>query len=330
MDKNKYENLVTPCFILDKGMLVRSIREFRAALDGYFPRNTIGYSVKTNSLPTALVIAREAGCDAEVVSHDEYQLARLCGFTPDRIIYNGPMKSKETFLEAITGDACVNIEAQREIEWLKELPEDGQYDVGIRLNVDITEVSPDDGKPGEEFSRFGFCFENGELEAAIRRIQTLPNVHVAGLHLHRTSKTRSTRFYANLIKYASGVIDSLGLKLQWLDIGGSYFGIFPNAPTFEDYAKSIYEAMPKGLDLTKLNVIVEPGNALLAAAFSYLSTVIDVKRLENVTVVTTDGTRNDVDPLFAKKRLSERNTVPARDIRYRCPAMDMWCDMPGV
>lgn len=301
MDKIEYGNLTTPCFILDKEMLVRSIREFRRALDRHFPRNTIGYSVKTNSLPGALVIAREAGCDAEVVSHDEYRLARLCGFTPDRIIYNGPMKSKETFLEAVTGGACVNLETQREIEWLRELPEDGQYEVGIRLNVDITKVSPEDGKPGEEFSRFGFCFENGELEAAIRRIQALPNARVAGLHLHRTSKTRSTRFYANLIKYASGVIDSIGLKLKWLDIGGSYFGIFPNAPTFEDYAKAIYEAMLRGLDLTKLNVIVEPGNALLAAAFSYLSTVIDVKRLENVTVVTTDGTRNDVDPLFAKK-----------------------------
>ena len=47
------------------------------------------------------------------------------------IVFNGPMKSKSQFLEAVMGGAIVNIETHREIAWLKELPIDGHYKVGI-------------------------------------------------------------------------------------------------------------------------------------------------------------------------------------------------------
>ena len=82
-------------------------------------------------------LASEMGAYAEVVSYDEYQLARLCGFEIDHIVYNGPMKSKETFIEAVANGAIVNIETKRELEWLKELPSDGHFNVGIRLNINI-------------------------------------------------------------------------------------------------------------------------------------------------------------------------------------------------
>ena len=46
---------------------------------------------------------------------------------------------------------------------------------------------------------------------------------------------------------------------------------------------------------------MEPGNALTASCISFLSEVIDVKRVDDKTrFVTTDGSRNDVDPFFRK------------------------------
>lgn len=114
-----YYNLLTPCFILDEAEFKRGVDEFGGAMRSQFGRVEIGYSVKTNSLPYTMRMAGKFGCMAEVVSHDEYQLACICGFNPDRIIYNGPMKSKETFLESIKGGAVVNLETKRELEWLK-------------------------------------------------------------------------------------------------------------------------------------------------------------------------------------------------------------------
>lgn len=298
-DITKITKLETPCFVLDKAELERSINGFNDALAENFKKYIIGYSVKTNSLPYCLCFARDLGCYAEVVSHDEYELALLCGYSKNHIIYNGPMKSKETFLDAIINGAIVNIETKREIDWLKELPKDKIYNIGIRINVNIFAISPEDAKTNDDISRFGFSYESGELIKAINQINKLNNVNLKGVHVHRTSKTRSISFYKNLLEYACNIIKSAEIKLDYIDIGGGYFGIFHNVPTFEDYSNVFYEVISKH-NLADLSIIVEPGNAITASVFSYITTVIDTKKVDDTIIVTTDGSRNDIDPLFSK------------------------------
>lgn len=297
---NEYYSLPTPCFILDETEFRRGVYGFSNALRERFARAEIGYSVKTNSLPYAMRLAGNLGCMAEVVSYDEYELACLCGFNPDRIIYNGPMKSKETFLEAIKGGAVVNLETKRELEWLKELPPDGKFNIGIRLNINISHVSPEDADGVDDNSRFGFSDESGEFAEAIQYIDSLSNINLAGLHIHRTTHSRSPHFYERSIEYAVSVIKKYGKSLDYLDIGGGYFGIFPNKPTFSDYAEAFY-ALLKRHGLENMRIIIEPGNAFTASSFAFLSEVIDVKQVDAKTrFVTTDGSRNDIDPFFHK------------------------------
>lgn len=289
----------TPCFLLDEQELRKGIKEFYKALDGYFPTSIVGYSVKTNSLPYAIAKSREYGCKAEVVSDDELELALACGYKMNEVIFNGPMKSKERFLDAIKGGAIVNIETHRELEWLKELPEDACYYVGLRLSVNISDVSPEDADGEDDFSRFGFNDNTTEFADAVEAINSIKQVNLAGLHIHRTSHSRSVRFYHNSVSYAARVIKKYNLHISYLDVGGGYFGIFRNAPTFEEYANAIHDTL-KEYGLQSIVIIVEPGNALTASAFSYYSKVIDVKRLPNSRILTTDGSRNDIDPFFRK------------------------------
>lgn len=298
-DYNK-SDLSTPCFIFDEAEFERGVECFRQALANRFSNVCIGYSVKTNSLPYALRTAHRYGCRAEVVSHDEYRLARLCGFDPREIIYNGPMKSRETFVEAVTGGAVVNIETKCELVWLDDLPEGTVYNVGLRLNINVSHVSPDDADGPDDNSRFGFSDGSGEFTAAVEFIASRPKLRLAGLHIHRTAHSRSPRFYERSVAYAASVIEKYGLRLDYLDVGGGYFGIFPNKPTFADYAEAIHRPLAKA-GLGNLKIIVEPGNALTASAFSFVSEVIDVKRVDSRTrFVTTNGSRNDVDPFFHK------------------------------
>jgi diaminopimelate decarboxylase len=149
---NSLNKLSTPCYILNIEELEKSIRGFQTALDKNFTNAIIGYSVKTNSTPYCMKLAGKFGAFAEVVSSDEYELARLCGFNQDRIIYNGPMKSKETFIDAIINGAIVNIEAKREIDWLSELPRNNQYNIGIRLNINISHISPEDADGNDDLT----------------------------------------------------------------------------------------------------------------------------------------------------------------------------------
>lgn len=299
------KNLQTPCFILDKEELEKSVKGYQDALKSNFKRSIVSYSVKTNSLPACMKLAGEMGAYAEVVSHDEWELARLCGFDRQHIVYNGPMKSKETFLDAVEHGAIVNIETKRELEWLKELDDqvsdDAQkYKVGIRLNINISYVSPEDADGENDNSRFGFSDETNEFADAIALIAKMPNVALAGLHIHRTAHSRSIRFYKQSIAFACKTIEKYGLKLDYLDVGGGYFGIFPNKPTYQEYSDAFFEVLTSH-GLQDLCVIVEPGNALVASCFAFLSEVIDVKHVEEkLWFATTDGSRNDLDPFFKK------------------------------
>lgn len=279
------KDLRTPCFILDATELRKLYRGFRDALKAHFAASEVAYSVKTNSNPALLRVLLEEGAAAEVVSDTEYDLASAMGF--GHIVFNGPVKGKEHFLKALAAGHTVNIDSKRELQWLEELPAGTEAHVGLRVNVGLAE--------DETFSRFGF--DAPELAHAIGQIHRIPRVRLAGLHLHRTSKTRSLEVYRAIAAKACEILETYHLSPEYIDIGGGYFGDMPGKPTFEDYAATLAEGLK---DYPGARIIVEPGNALCAGSFSFLSSVLDVKEVQGETIVVCDGSRNDIDPFFRK------------------------------
>lgn len=248
---DKIQQLNTPCFVLDEKELKDCVSQFKLALSKQFAHSVVGYSVKTNALPYCLKVAKDSGCYAEVVSFQEYELALKIGFDKSHIIYNGPLKSKETFLDAIQHDAIVNIETWREIEWLDDLPENHTHEIGVRLNINTTAISPEDAFGENDDSRFGFSYESGDFQKAVELIRA------------------------------------------------------KRKPTFDDYARCFRTALD-GSPYANVRLVVEPGNALLSSPFSYVCSVIDVKQHDGKRFMTTDGTRNDVDPFFHKEDYFKR------------------------
>lgn len=291
-------NISTPCFILNEQEVVQNIHDFQGALSAYFANSIVSYSVKTNSLPYVLKLSKENGCYAEVVSYHEYLLALKVGFEKRQIIYNGPMKSKDTYLDAIQHHSIVNIETWREIEWLDDLPKGQDFEVGIRVNINTSVISPEDEDHPNDDSRFGFAFESGDFDRAVKLIVEKKNIKIVGIHSHREPKTRSIRFYKKVISYVQNIILQYDLPLKYWDLGGGFFGSMPNKPTYNEYSEAFFNTLlPILRDLT---VIVEPGNAIVASGLDYIMEVIDVKQHDDKIYVCTDGTRNDVDPFFHK------------------------------
>lgn len=290
------EQLQTPCFIIKSKEFEENIVNFRKALKKYYKNGILSYSVKTNSLPYLLCLAKKNGCYAEVVSHDEYMLALKCGYQPEHIIYNGPMKTKETFVEALQNGSYVNIENFREIDWLKEMPMDKELNLGIRLNIDLNKIAPDDSKEDDIFSRFGFSYENGEFKKALDLIRQY-GFDISGMHIHRTSKTRSLHVYQGICKYANLVLEKYKLELKYIDVGGGFYGNMPGKPDYIEYVKNIKDHLNVSLDTV---LILEPGNALIASPVEYVTTVQDIKNISDNRICFCDGSRIDIDPLFHK------------------------------
>lgn len=213
--------LQTPCFIFDEARFIKNIKNFNSVLRRYFRTSKIGYSFKTNSLPRLLQLVKENGCFAEVVSDDEYHLAEKIGFLRNRIIFNGPVKEKKTFINALEGGSLINIDSKREIEWLLELGY--PVKIGIRVNFDLENKLPGQTSTGIQGGRFGFCYENGELHEAIEKLRTA-GIDIERLHMHISNATKSTVVYEILTEMACKIIEEEKLNISYIDYGGGYYG----------------------------------------------------------------------------------------------------------
>ena len=296
------KNIETPYFEIDEQELVLNLKNLKNALKRYFHDYIIGYSFKTNSLPYICRKMKEEKCYAEVVSFDEYNLAKLIGYKPKEIIYNGLIKDKKTFLEAISNGAIVNIDSNQELDWLEELDKNNKYEIGIRINFDIENLCPGESACGIEGGRFGFCIHNHVFTEVLKRIETFSNISIAGIHLHVSSKTRSTNIYKSIAKIAVEVIRKYKLVLKYIDIGGGFFGGMPEKPSFDDYAEIVAKELRKIENFNEIKLIVEPGAALVASPISFVTSVLDIKKTNRNIFVVTDGSRNNIDPLMRKKK----------------------------
>lgn len=294
-------NLETPAFIVKKDILDHSIQSLKSSLSKHFSNSILSYSLKTNSLPYILKSIKDKGGYAEVVSSDEYELAKLVGFDIKNIVYNGPLKSRLTFLEAIKNRAIVNIETKQEIDWLSELPKNDIYNVGIRVNIDLDILAPEDAKENEGYSRFGFSPENDELELALQKISEYSNIKLTGLHAHRTTLSRAVKTYEEIANYIGRLAQKYSLELYYVDIGGGFYGIMEGKPTFDEYFTAIKNGLSPYFDVSQITVIIEPGNAVVASAIDFVSQVVDVKKIKDFYAITTDGSRNDLDPFYRKQ-----------------------------
>ena len=289
----------TPYYVVDKSLVEEAYASLAASLNKYWNNYIIGYSYKTNALPWVINYFKSKGCYAEVVSDDEYNLARYIKNPIDKIVYNGPIKTKETMLEAIKGGAIVNLDSKREIEWLAELDGDENFSVGIRVNFDIESMCPGESACGAEGGRFGFCYENGELLSAINKIKSY-GIAVKGIHLHTSSKTRGLNIYKAIANMACRIAKEYALELDYVDIGGGFFGGLPTKPQFEDYLREVSAILSQHFDASSVKLIVEPGMSVIGANISYVTSVIDVKQTTYGIFAVTDGSRMQIDPLMTK------------------------------
>ncbi|MCC8162112.1 MAG: pyridoxal-dependent decarboxylase [Lachnospiraceae bacterium] len=290
----------TPYYLIHKDMLDEGMEKLKKALADYWPNAAIGYSFKTNALPWVLQYMEEQGCRAEVVSQDEYELAEYMGY--ERIIYNGPVKGKESFLRACATGQIVNLDAKRELGWLREACASGQtVQVGTRVNFDLEALCPGEASGGEEGGRFGFSYENGDFARALEALSGIPGATVAGIHLHCSSRTRSLAIYRAIAQTACRLRREYDLKLSYIDVGGGYFGGLANKPQYADYLREMSEILREEYDPAETMLIVEPGTSLICPPVEYVTTVTDAKETNRNHFVVTDGSRIHVDPLMTKK-----------------------------
>ena len=73
--------------------LENELTKLNEAAKEYWQNTITAYSVKTNSLPYLASFFSKHNVYAEVVSQDEFEMVKLCGYTEDNVVCNGPVKT---------------------------------------------------------------------------------------------------------------------------------------------------------------------------------------------------------------------------------------------
>lgn len=322
------EKIPTPYFLLDEPILQRYFDMLTGALKKNWPNYRIGYSFKTNSLPWLVNLYKKQGAYAEVVSKDEYGLAKYLGFQDSEIVYNGPYKDEQSFRDVVLAGGYVNVDSKWELEWLTKLSEElaegklftsfsdnseantegktetngkvSEIHVGIRVNFNLEQMCPGETTMGETSGRFGFSYENGEFAKALSYVRALPHVKVTGLHLHSSSKSRSVQIFRSIAQMACRLKKEFDLTLSYVDIGGGYCGGMEGRPEYPDYFPAIAEELHKEFDPEQTQLVVEPGISLISKGSFFVTSVIDVRDIRDTRYLITDGSRFNIDATMIK------------------------------
>lgn len=318
MEKINYETLIgidnqygTPFYILHKNQYSININSFIDAFKQRYQKVILAHSFKTNYVPALCQLALREGCFAEVVSEMEYEMACKLGFK--NIIFNGPIKRKAIFEEALKRGAIINLDSEYEVDMIcnyKQTHPREEVKVGLRININLTDEHGNSTiQCGIRFGRFGF--PKDILGKSIERLRTL-GIKIVSLHGHTSTSDRAVLNYKIITQHMLDVCEKYQLNnLVYFDIGGGYFGAAPKGmnikgkPTYDDYANCVIDELEKSdwFLAQKPWIVIEPGTSVVSNVFSYYTKVYQNKKVGNVNFIIVDGTVFDIKPTMHQNNL---------------------------
>ena len=342
-----FSNLVStygsPLHVVNASKLTDAARRFQVEIG---IQSEVYYSYKTNPIPGTLALMHDLGVGAEVISAYELWLALELGVPPNRIIYNGPVKSKESLHLAVErGIRLINLNSAGELDIVEDVVRKlgKQIDVGIRISVD-----------GGWAGQFGVPIGSGEALALFERAKKSREVRLEALHAHRGVQIRSEaeleHFVSSVLRFTNTLRDEAGVHLRTLDLGGSLacptvkhlsaaqqrlgrtFLIEPDPPDpeaclgIEAYVRRVGRMVRQHYDRAGFvvpRVVFEPGRALTSSSQSLVLTVRDIKPADGFSYVVTDAginlaecVQHEFHQLFA---VNEGKTGPEEVYRLAGP-----------
>ena len=296
----------------------KNIIDLKSAFNNYFDKLIIGYSYKTNYIPRLCNIAKDLGVYAEVVSEMELDLALKLGYDYEQIIFNGPFKKEKDLEKTLLGNSIVNLDSFYELDILEKIVNkhpNKKFKVGLRINMSLI---ASDGKSsiqdGLNIGRFGFDSASDEFLFIIKKINDL-GVTINALHGHTSTSDRSLKNFSTIVDTLCGVRNKFDLKeIEYFNIGGGFFGPMPKGllevkvPTFQEYAEIVFDRFSKDKWFAdnKPHIILEPGVSVVSNALSYVSKIIDIKKIRDKNFLLIEGGIYNVKPTRHKVNLPHK------------------------
>lgn len=289
------EQYGTPLYLYSKNHLQTQFNELTAAMAEVNP--LICYSVKANSNASVIKTFLELGSGLDIVSGGELFRALRTGADPAKIVYAGVGKTTDEIKFALKeGILFFTVESEQEAARISQCAVEtcttGR--IAFRINPDVDPKTHKYISTGKKENKFGL--DIARTNKAYEIAAALPNIEIAGLHMHIGSQLLSAEPFAEALKKLRNFCLDLKQKyptFQYLDIGGG-IGI-QYKPEQEALDPKTYAALV--IPLLKeigLKVVMEPGRNLVGNAGILLSRVQYVKDNPFKKFIVIDAAMNDL------------------------------------
>jgi diaminopimelate decarboxylase len=316
----KFRDLATPFYYYDLDVLKATLDVIKKESDhsGY----KIHYAVKANANPRILNIISSYGFGADCVSWNEIDIAISSGFDPSEIVFAGVGKTDKDIEAALQKEIfCFNCESIPEIEVIDQLAskQNKIAHIALRINPYIDAHTHKYITTGIEESKFGI--NTWELEEVLRRLTSLNNIKLIGLHFHIGSQISRMSVFKSLcarINELQEWFNSRSIDLEIINVGGG-LGIDyenpekrPNFPEYFSLLNEFIDLMPG----QKLHL--EPGRSITGQCGSLISKVLFIKNGSNTLFAIIDAGMTDLirPALYQAHHKIENLTSDGNIFRY--------------
>jgi diaminopimelate decarboxylase len=322
------ERYGTPLYVLSERSIRHNYRSFRDALVKYYPNVLVCPAYKANSHLAVCRLYEIEGAGAEVVSSGELRTALDIGVAPERIVFNGPVKTKADLELAVSsGVGLVNADSVSELDRMQDAARvvGKRCNVGIRVNIGIAPKTHPYLATAEKESKFGVGIE--DAVAAYKEAVKRSELNVIGIHSHIGSSLYEPdvirEMSKRVLKLSMTINEETGLSMLKIDLGGGL--AFPYEVTSPRMSCNEYAAAilgNNGTTLEKLKnprLIFEPGRSIVADSGILLTRVHVLKRQGDVNWAMVDAGMNTfIRPALygAKHQIILANQRQAEETRY--------------
>ena len=345
----------TPLYVYSMQRIVQTARRLRQAFESRHPKVVVAYASKALSAIKILRQVKAEGLAIEVNSGGELFRAKMAGFTPSEIVFNGVSKSLEEVKAALSPPIkAINIDSLFELSRVIEVARSMRMIANIALRVvpEVDSPTSPGNRTGSEGTKFGI--RQSELPAALAAVRGATDaVQVTGLHGHIGSQIVDTAPYAlaaeRLAAIFRAIEEGLGTRLEHLNIGGGFplvymrganrspqGDIFRPGIDFEDIAKAVMPLLLEKLG-PEVEIVVEPGRRLVGDSAVLLSRVENTKERSDGRWLYLDAGYNLLVESYTYKwyyhaltaNKLDAPTAPFRLVGPLCDNGDAFFDVDG-
>ena len=287
----------SPCYVYSRRALTDAYRMFREALDTQ--PSLICYAVKANGNLALLATLADLGAGFDIVSQGELERVLAAGGDPARVVFSGVGKTENEMRRALeVGIRCFNVESSAELARLNGIAGalGVRAPVSLRVNPDVDAGTHHYIATGLKENKFGIPL--AEALACYREGSRYAHLSFVGIDCHIGSQLTDLRPFSDALDRVLPEVVRLrqaGVALTHVDVGGGLGVRYRDEcpPTIAAYVALVRERLAThGLD--ELELILEPGRALVAAAGVLVTRIEYIKETDVRRFAIVDAGMNDL------------------------------------